>query len=155
MKFIFIVFLTISTLAIISCKKEGCTDSEAYIYNEDAKKDDGSCTYVSTTTFWFKKALSDSLTALGANFVEIKLGGVPASISQTTIATSQYLNSEPNCGDDYPQMVTKYTFLGKNKEQFEYLEINCYPSANNGNPLTIVEKYYLHKPGCSNYEIKF
>jgi hypothetical protein len=29
----------------ISCKKEGCTDATANNYNEEAKKDDGSCTY--------------------------------------------------------------------------------------------------------------
>jgi len=29
----------------ISCKKEGCTDVNANNYNEEAKKDDGSCTY--------------------------------------------------------------------------------------------------------------
>lgn len=28
-----------------SCKKEGCTDEHALNYNEDAKKDDGSCNY--------------------------------------------------------------------------------------------------------------
>ena len=29
----------------VSCKKEGCTDEAATNYNEDAKKDDGSCIY--------------------------------------------------------------------------------------------------------------
>lgn len=29
----------------VSCKKEGCTDVTATNYNEEAKKDDGSCTY--------------------------------------------------------------------------------------------------------------
>ena len=29
----------------ISCKKEGCTDATANNYSEEAKKDDGSCTY--------------------------------------------------------------------------------------------------------------
>ena len=33
------------TLGTVSCKKEGCTDETALNYNEDAKKDDGSCTY--------------------------------------------------------------------------------------------------------------
>lgn len=32
-----------------SCKKEGCTDEAATNYNEDAKKDDGSCTYPNET----------------------------------------------------------------------------------------------------------
>ncbi len=33
------------TLGTVSCKKKGCTDETAINYNEEAKKDDGSCTY--------------------------------------------------------------------------------------------------------------
>lgn len=32
-------------LAFIGCKKEGCTDSKAINFNEEAKKDDGSCKF--------------------------------------------------------------------------------------------------------------
>lgn len=41
-----LLLLTASVgLTTVSCKKEGCTDSTATNYNEEAKKDDGSCTY--------------------------------------------------------------------------------------------------------------
>ena len=33
-------------LSVTSCKKKGCTDPAAYNYSEEAKKDDGSCSYV-------------------------------------------------------------------------------------------------------------
>ncbi len=42
-KFIAITFLAI--FLVTSCKKKGCTDPAAYNYSEDAKKDDGSCSY--------------------------------------------------------------------------------------------------------------
>lgn len=43
------LFLAMASLALTSCKKEGCTDSTAINYDADAKKDDGSCNYASST----------------------------------------------------------------------------------------------------------
>lgn len=40
------LLVTSLTLGTVSCKKEGCTDETATNYNDKAKKDDGSCTYV-------------------------------------------------------------------------------------------------------------
>lgn len=39
------VLLLTGLTVVVSCKKEGCTDSAANNFNEEAKKDDGSCTY--------------------------------------------------------------------------------------------------------------
>lgn len=41
--------LGFSSVALLSCKKEGCMDSTALNYNEEAKKDDGSCEYFQLT----------------------------------------------------------------------------------------------------------
>lgn len=46
MKRINLILIAALLLVIVSCKKEGCTDSSASNYNEDAKKDNGSCTYL-------------------------------------------------------------------------------------------------------------
>ena len=40
-----LLIVLMSTMTLTSCKKEGCTDPNANNYNEDAKTDDGSCTY--------------------------------------------------------------------------------------------------------------
>lgn len=39
------LILSATALLATSCKKKGCTDSTAINYSEEAKKDDGSCTY--------------------------------------------------------------------------------------------------------------
>lgn len=40
-----IICLLAFTLTLMACKKEGCTDPDALNYNDEAKKDDGTCTY--------------------------------------------------------------------------------------------------------------
>lgn len=44
-KFVFLGSLLLLMGWSAGCKKEGCTDPEANNYNDEAKKDDGSCTY--------------------------------------------------------------------------------------------------------------
>ena len=46
MKTIQLVICGILAISSVGCRKEGCTDPEAYNYNEDAKKNDGTCKYV-------------------------------------------------------------------------------------------------------------
>lgn len=57
-KIFVVAFLALTS--ITSCKKKGCTDPEAYNYSEDAKKDDGSCSYDAPytipTTYLFNDA---------------------------------------------------------------------------------------------------
>ncbi len=44
-KFYSILSLVLVLTFSVACKKKGCTDSSAANYNEEAKKDDGSCVY--------------------------------------------------------------------------------------------------------------
>lgn len=46
----FLPLLVMGTLMLASCKKEGCTDETAINYNDKAKKDDGSCEYLTQGT---------------------------------------------------------------------------------------------------------
>ena len=59
MAFAIVVFGSFS-----SCKKKGCTDPNSMAYNEEAKKDDGSCTYPTST----KKALVFKKTATWCSY---------------------------------------------------------------------------------------
>ena len=51
MKLIKTTLLVLGATALLatSCKKKGCTDSTATNYSSEAKKDDGSCSYATTT----------------------------------------------------------------------------------------------------------
>lgn len=40
-----LLFIALSAILVLSCKKEGCTDQDATNYDENAKNDDGSCVY--------------------------------------------------------------------------------------------------------------
>jgi hypothetical protein len=49
-------------LGIASCKKKGCTDPDALNYNAEAKKDDGSCQYDSTSDVYVSANITSNTT---------------------------------------------------------------------------------------------
>ena len=60
--------LFIGSIVFVSCTKEGCTDPSALNYNEDAKKDDGTCTYFSLnvpTTYAFTDGTNSTVSYSG------------------------------------------------------------------------------------------
>lgn len=57
---LYVVLALSLSMGVVSCKKEGCMDATATNFNEDAKKDDGSCVYPATTT---NTVVSGSITA--------------------------------------------------------------------------------------------
>ena len=81
-----VALLFAGTTLITNCKKEeGCTDSSAYNYNSKAEKNDGTCAYKGSVTFW-------NLTTSSLDEVDVYINGVP----EGTI-TSDY-SSTPSCG---------------------------------------------------------
>ncbi|MDX1446485.1 DUF4856 domain-containing protein [Lishizhenia sp.] len=65
-----LLVLIAGAMAFTACKKEGCTDETASNYNEEAKKDDGSCVYidnspVAPTTYAFTDENDNSTVSYG------------------------------------------------------------------------------------------
>ena len=56
-----VVALSVATVFTTSCKKKGCTDTEAINYSDEAEKDDGSCSYEGAIVFWYGEATAAEL----------------------------------------------------------------------------------------------
>ena len=50
MKSLFVI-VAIGSIALVGCKKKGCTDPLANNYNSEAEKDDGNCTFDSSPAY--------------------------------------------------------------------------------------------------------
>lgn len=68
MKNVSFLLILIAATAFVSCKKKGCIDETATNYSEEAKKDDGSCTYPELSvpsTYSFTDASGNSTVSYG------------------------------------------------------------------------------------------
>lgn len=72
MNFNILLPVVLLALVLTTCHRKGCTDPDAYNYDENAKKDDGSCQYPpeSIVTFDFVHSF-DSLDVSASSFEEL------------------------------------------------------------------------------------
>ena len=104
-------------LFILSCNRKGCTNSNAVNFSESAKKDDGSCRYESTITFWFDEDKSDFYKSFDVTefrfYLQDQLIG--------TADINDYLTAVPACGGEEGMTFTRS--LGNSKNRFYEWEI--------------------------------
>ncbi len=77
-----VIAICLGAMTLISCKKKGCMDATATNYNAEAKKDDGSCTYLTPAP---SPAPTTPFTAKvnGVEFVEEDINATVSSWTQT------------------------------------------------------------------------
>lgn len=85
--------LTLISISIMSCKREGCTDPDSLTFDDKAKSDDGTCKYDGSITFWYNgqaadKMIAENITTL-TFYVNNKIIGSTAS--------NIYWTSSPGC----------------------------------------------------------
>jgi hypothetical protein len=84
-------------LLLNSCKQKGCTDTKAYNFCYDCKKDNGTCVYYGTAVFWWDKATDDSLRKYNIHHTVLVSEGFMWSYYNTT--QNLYTSTAPGCGD--------------------------------------------------------
>lgn len=85
-----IVSALMLTSITTGCKKEGCTDSSATNYNKKAKKDNGSCEYVSDN--------KEILEAIGTNVVIATYGDLANNTSSLYDAVTDFIANPSAAG---------------------------------------------------------
>lgn len=89
-------------MSFTSCKKEGCTDSDADNYSAEAKKEDNSCTYSSNRVMWYGEDAANFLVNDGATSLTFYVDGEIVGSS----AADVFFTSAPDCGTNGSITVT-------------------------------------------------
>ena len=88
------LLLILSSIFIVSCKKEGCTDVDAINYDSDVNTNDGSCEYQTDVSFWFDQGTSDQLT----NWYSVTELNVYINNSSVGSINASDWSTGPDCG---------------------------------------------------------
>ncbi len=129
-------------LTSVGCEKLGCQDKQSINYDEKAKKDDGSCVFVSNLTIWFNAAQSSTLQSNNITDLRFYLSGVFIGSTPST----DFAFSAPNCGDTV--VFTQEITLGK----IEKKDYTLIVRDQNDNFL-LTKSFILEGNGCYLYQL--
>jgi len=116
-KLINLAVLTLAVLTFGSCKKEGCTDTDATNFNESAKKDDNSCQYEGRMIFWYNQEIAQEFSELEVASLKFYLDGELIGSK----ATTTYFNIAPDC--DNSSVINATKSLGTLQEKTYQLRV--------------------------------
>jgi hypothetical protein len=145
MKVYLIIFLLLGSV-FTSCKKEGCTDSNAINYAADAKKDNGTCTYSGSTVFWLNSATGVFLLSSGVTYLEVYVDGSLVG----GMSTSSSFGSAPACNSGG---VTFTSELGTSTSKTISYEVKNSTFAPNG-PVIYSGSTVIQGGQCGSFQIQ-
>jgi hypothetical protein len=96
--------LILAAIFTTGCKEKGCTDPEAFNYDEMAQKDNGTCMFGGGMVFYYDEATSAQLVQDGAISLTYYLDDEIIGSS----AADTYWTGVPYCGDNGAISVDKY-----------------------------------------------
>ncbi len=139
-----ILFGLIVGCGLASCKKEGCTDENAKNYNEEAKKDDGTCNYEAKFTTWFNVTSAQAMVSDGVSeltfFLDDKIIG--------SLEPADFADEIPQCSG--PEGLFTIVDLGKMSET-DAVEYSCKDNFGNIVKSAIFPK--LVAGDCNKYQL--
>jgi len=137
-----LLFATILIIGISSCKKKGCTNSNACNYDKTAEKDDGSCKR-NHVSFW--KKTSNALEDIVVTINVAQHTGVSINYTTTSDNITADFVSEPDC---YAAGCATFYFCD-GVETYSYTASEKSPGAHNWSGTFTTEEN-----GCVSVELK-
>jgi hypothetical protein len=146
------ILVTVIATSLVACKKEGCTDATATNYNEEAKKEDGSCIYPAEdnsysvpTTYSFEDGNGNSTVSYTgqtdrlnqlSEMVTLMKSGTSTVLSAQDLK-DMFANTGDNGGGNFSFSSTKQLknkcFLADVAMFEEWMDSIAVSSASNGN----------------------
>lgn len=129
-----------------SCKKQGCTDTFADNYAEDAEVDDGTCTFTQTMIFYLNDSRHDDYSNNSGFYAPFHfyIDGEKIGELSTSSSNFQTYNSGQSCTET--NGVFRYDFVMENK--FESVTIDIKDQLDNSHG-SITKSVALSDGDCS------
>lgn len=136
-----IIGLSFTSTSCLKRFKKGCTFEDATNYDKKVGQDDGSCTFESKTSFWFKQTKSNSLNNSGVTNLTVFID----EISVGNLNPTEW-KVGPDC--DGGNFTINNNWIGTNSKYINYL-------INDQNGTKRFEgDIFLTPASCNNVELK-
>lgn len=104
---VIIMALALVGCSLLGCGKKGCTDSDSISYNQDAKKDNGTCRFEGSLVFWMKDSTAQEMLDDGITSLVLYIND---DVVGTFDLNNQSYTKAPDCGASQALTITEDLF---------------------------------------------